>query len=156
MPFNPCVTGQVDGMEGMWCEAMADTVKADTWQQWRESPKGFPTHQEVLQSKGSFRNGKIRDVLAFSSLPKLTVTVPAERQQETSPSGFLSKLCLPGTDISVCFFFLSCILLMHWGNYTAPNRCSIIYWLMWSILLFMEHCWIERMESLLVPLNGVK
>lgn len=119
-------------------------------------PKGLPTYWELLPNKGGFRNGKIRGVLAFSSLPKPTVTVPIEIQQRTSPSGFpASKLCLQGTDISVCFF-LSCILWLHQGNAKAPKRCRIIYWLKRSMLLFMEHCRAGRMESLVVSLNGIK
>lgn len=68
-------------------------------------------------------------------------------QQKMSPSGFpASKLCLQGTDISVCFFF-SHILLLHQGDVKAPKRCSIIYWLKRSILFFTKHCRIGRIES---------
>lgn len=74
-------------MRGVWWEAHQIQQKQLPGSRGERCPRGFPIHRELLPSKRSFRNGKIRDTFAFFPLPKPTVTVSVERQQKTFPSG---------------------------------------------------------------------
>lgn len=149
MSVHPPVTRQAEGMEGVWQAASSDTGKTATWQPWKNCPKGPPTHGELLPSKRSFRKGGNYSCFSFLSLTKACCNCFCWKTTEDIPKRLQtpSKLCLRDTEISASSF-LPCVLLSLSGNYNAPNRCSIIYWLKWSVLLSVEHLWIGRMEML--------